>query len=105
MPNPYRRDNYFNGGVIYEIPSGKDAFELQVSPPFGKESIILYTSTAPLGNIDLTPSGSVYVVNSSPDGVEMKTRGVTIAAKTGSAPAPGIPAEFSEAQVTVKTLK
>jgi hypothetical protein len=22
LPNPYRKDHYFNGGVIYEIPSG-----------------------------------------------------------------------------------
>jgi len=33
MPNPYRSENYFNGGVIYEIPSGRDKFELEVSPP------------------------------------------------------------------------
>ncbi|MDO9288148.1 MAG: DUF4384 domain-containing protein, partial [Thermodesulfovibrionales bacterium] len=37
LPNPYRSDNYFNGGVVYEIPSGNDKFELDVSPPFGKE--------------------------------------------------------------------
>jgi hypothetical protein len=24
LPNPYRKDNYFNGGVTYEIPSGND---------------------------------------------------------------------------------
>ena len=40
LPNPYRRDNYFQGGVIYEIPSGKDQFELEVNPPFGEENII-----------------------------------------------------------------
>jgi len=29
LPNPYRKDNYFNGGVIYEIPSGKTDLSLR----------------------------------------------------------------------------
>ena len=32
LPNPYRVDNYFNGGVLYEIPTGNDKFDLEVSP-------------------------------------------------------------------------
>lgn len=28
LPNPYRKDNYFNGGVIYKIPSGNDRFSI-----------------------------------------------------------------------------
>ena len=48
LPNPYRQDNYFNGGVVYEIPSGNDRFELEVSPPFGEENIVVY---APAGHI------------------------------------------------------
>ena len=39
LPNPYRKDNYFNGGVIYEIPSGNDKFELEVNPPFGRRAL------------------------------------------------------------------
>lgn len=38
LPNPYRTDNYFNGGVIYEIPSGKDRFDLEVTPPSVKKA-------------------------------------------------------------------
>ena len=41
LPNPYRQDNYFQGGVIYEIPSGNDKFELEVNPPFGEENIMV----------------------------------------------------------------
>jgi hypothetical protein len=46
LPNPYRQDNYFQGGVIYEIPSGTDKFELEVNPPFGEESIMIYASVS-----------------------------------------------------------
>lgn len=103
IPNPYRNDNYFNGGVTYEIPSGNDRFELQVSPPLGKEKIILYTSTSDLGKLDLQQSGGVYMVQDSSKGMEAKTRGVTITKKTGSSGS-GV-AEFSEANVTVTTLE
>src|SRR5450759_4091770 len=41
LPNPYRQDNYFQGGVTYAIPFGTDKFELEVNPPFGEESIMI----------------------------------------------------------------
>lgn len=103
MPNPYRKDNYFNGGVIYEIPSGKDSFDLEVSPPFGRETIVLYSSTAPLGDLELKPTGGIYIVETSKRGVEMKTRGLKILAKKEGGPE--TPAEFSEATVAVNTGK
>jgi len=34
FPNPYSSGNYFKGGTVYEIPSGEDRFDLEVSPPF-----------------------------------------------------------------------
>lgn len=37
--NLHRTQNYFNGGTVYEIPSGGDGFELEVSPPLGEENI------------------------------------------------------------------
>jgi hypothetical protein len=86
MPNPYRSENYFNGGVIYEIPSGKDRFELEVGPPFGEEKITLYASTAQLGDLDLTPAGGIYMVQTRSKKVGMKTRGVKIAGEKGSPP-------------------
>jgi hypothetical protein len=57
LPNPYRKEYYFNGGVIYEIPSGQDRFEMEVTPPFGQEDIIVYASTSRLGEINLAPAG------------------------------------------------
>lgn len=79
LPNPYREDNYFQGGVVYEIPSGPDRFELEVTPPFGEEDIILYASTSQLGNLDLEKAESVYLVKSKD--LSEKTRGIKIVSK------------------------
>jgi hypothetical protein len=56
LPNLYRKDNHFNGGVIYEVPTGDDRFEMEVCPPCGEENLIVYASTAPLGEIDIEAS-------------------------------------------------
>ena len=83
LPNPYRRNNYFNGGVVYDIPSGNDRFLLVVTPPFGKENIIVYSSTTQLGNIDLENADSVYLVNTRQQDIGVRTRGVQLKEKQG----------------------
>lgn len=102
LPNPYRTSNYFNGGAVYEMPSGKDKFELEVSPPYGTESITVYASTAKLGNINLQATGGVYKVKSKADDVGDKTRGIKIQKKSDGTTTP---AEFSETDITIKTLE
>ncbi len=103
LPNPYRQDNYFQGGVIYEIPSGNDKFELEVSPPFGDESIIVYASVSELGDLNLKEEGSVYAVKTKTKDIGMKTRSIKVkAASKGGAEQQ---AEFSEGAVVVKTKK
>lgn len=82
LPNPYRIDNYFLGGVVYEIPSGKDRFELEVSPPFGEENIVVYASSTELGDIKVKKAGAVYQVITGADDVGVKTRGVALKEKT-----------------------
>jgi Domain of unknown function (DUF4384) len=101
LPNPFRKDNYFNGGVIYEIPSGNDRFELEVCPPFGEEHIILYTSTAPLGDISLAKEGGVYQVKTGEKDIGIKTRGVKLKETDDS----GKPqaSEFFEERMSIKT--
>lgn len=102
LPNPYRQDNYFQGGVIYEIPSGKDQFELEVNPPFGEESLIVYASVSELGDLNLKEEGSLYTVKTKSKDIGVKTRGVKIkAASDGAEQA----AEFSEVRAVVKTRK
>ena len=103
LPNPYRKDNYFNGGVIYEIPSGNDKYELEVNPPFGEENIIVYASTSPLGEINLKSEGGLYQIKTRAKDVGDKTRGVTLKEKTGDK---GIQAsEFFEEKAVVRTGK
>ncbi|MFH2013228.1 MAG: DUF4384 domain-containing protein [Pseudomonadota bacterium] len=82
LPNPYREENYFNGGVIYEIPSGNDRFELEVSPPFGEENVFVYASTSPLGDIDISDAGVVYEVKTKHDDIGAKTRGIKLVKKS-----------------------
>lgn len=103
LPNPYRMNNYFNGGVIYEMPSGEDQFELEVTPPFGSESIMVYGSTSPLGEIDLTPVGGVYQIKTSPENIGNVTRGIALKAKSLDEKSKA--AEFSEAEIALKTGK
>jgi hypothetical protein len=116
LPNPFRKSNYFNGGAIYEIPSSEDQFELEVEPPFGQERIIVYASTAPLGEIDLTPDGGVYKINtesgkigaksrevSLSEKIEVRSRGVSLKEKNRGQKI--TKAEFSEAQITFTTGK
>jgi hypothetical protein len=101
LPNPYRKDNYFNGGVVYELPGGEDRFDLEVTPPFGSEDITVYASTAKLGELEIAPVDGVYEVRTQAKDVAVHTRGIRIAAK-GAGGGDGA-AEFSEAQLTVTT--
>ena len=103
LPNPYRRDAYFNGGTVYEIPSGNDRFDLEVSPPFGEENIIMYASTSPLGDINLETEGDVYRVVSKQTDLPLLSRGVKIQKKDGEKQTG--PSEFSEEKLSVRTGK
>ena len=101
LPNPFKRDNYFNGGVIYELPSGNDRFDLEVSPPFGREDVILYASTAQLGDLRLDTRGEVYRVKTEAGDIGIHTRGVKIS-QTGDGKAKSA-AEFFEEKTVVNT--
>jgi hypothetical protein len=101
LPNPYREDNYFQGGVVYEFPSGKDRFDLEVIPPFGEEGIIVYAGTNPLVEIDLKAVGTVYEVKTKQPDIGIKTRAVKISPKEGGKDSGA--SEFFEGKVTLKT--
>ncbi len=98
LPNPYRKENYFHGGVIYEIPSGQDRFELEVTPPFGEEDIIVYASTGELGSVELEPAGGVYKIRTKLEELKDKTRGVQIIQKGQSRTS-----EFYETKLIIET--
>ncbi|MDI6688018.1 MAG: DUF4384 domain-containing protein [Desulfobacterales bacterium] len=101
LPNPYRNENYFQGGVIYEIPSGKDRFDIEISPPFGEENISVYASTSPLGKIDLHSQGGIYFVKTKANDIGAKTRGVALTGK--STDKSGYASEFYEDKAEIKT--
>ena len=101
LPNPYRQEAYFNGGTIYEIPSGNDRFDLEVSPPFGEENIVVYGSTTELGSIETKAEGSVYRVTTGPQDMGLKVRGIAITGKQGKAAT----AEFYEETQSIKTSR
>ena len=104
LPNPHRGDNYFRGGVTYEIPEeGQDKFDLEVTPPFGIEQVILYASTAQLGDIDLQEAGGVYKAKTNSKDIGVKTRGLKLVGKSKSEPTAG--AGFVESRVEVRTKK
>jgi hypothetical protein len=103
LPSPYRKDHYFNGGVIYEIPSGEDQFNIEVAPPFGRESIIVYASTAPLGEINLTPAGGFFKITTGAEKVGERSRAVSLKEKNPEQQTKA--AEFSEGQIFFVTSK
>ncbi len=103
LPNPHRSDNYFNGGSMYEIPAGNDKFDLEVSPPFGEENVIVYASTTPLGEIGVETRGGVYQVKTKAKDVGLKTRGIKLMEKTDSKTLSTAASEFFENKVVVTT--
>jgi hypothetical protein len=105
LPNPYRTENYFNGGVTYGIPEGNDKFDLEVSRPFGEESVIVYASSSRLGEISTMTRGGVYTVRTQSDDIGTKTRGIKLTEKAPESAAAKQAAEFVEDKVVVKTGK
>ena len=102
LPNPYRDQHYFNGGVVYELPSGEDRFDMEVTAPFGSESLTVYASTAPTGNLDVTPSGAVFSVTNRAADIPLATRGIKLMQK-GEGSGKRAAAEFAEAGIMVTT--
>lgn len=98
LPNPYRKENYFQGGVIYEVPTGADQFVLTVQEPFGSEKVVLYGSTSPLGQLSTTNLGAVLKVEAPEKEIAAKTRGIAFSTdKTAQV------YEFAEAVAVVIT--
>jgi hypothetical protein len=97
LPNQHRNNHFFTGGKLYEIPDREDKFELEVSAPFGKESIIVYASDEPLGGITMSKYGdAVFKIAGDLTEIGRKTRGIKIREK---------PAEFYEATCELTTKK
>jgi len=104
LPNPHRSDNYFNGGVVYEVPSGNDHFILEVSPPFGEENILVYASPSPLGDLPVQDGGGgIYQIHSEIRDIGVKTRGIQL--KDWTSANSKAASEFYESKLMIKTTK
>ena len=95
LPNPYRNNNYFNGGTVYELPAGDDRYALEVCPPFGTETVTLYASTSPLGELYIAPQSGVYTVRTNASDVPAGVRGIKFVDKEAEGKMPAA-AEFAE---------
>lgn len=102
LPNPSRKNNYFQGGVIYEVPTGNDKFDLTVQEPFGTEKLVLYGSTSPLGQLDAIDLGAVLQVEESVEEIAAKTRGIAFTTTTEEGRKHQV-SEFAEAVVELET--
>jgi len=103
LPNPHRADNYFNGGTMYELPSGKDQYSLEISEPFGTENIIVYASTNEIGSGNVEKADAVFAVKDDLQETGVKTRGIKI--KAGKDSKSSSPAEFFETKLEIVTGK
>ncbi|MFO8047535.1 MAG: DUF4384 domain-containing protein [Desulfosudaceae bacterium] len=103
LPNPYRQETYFQGGTIYRLPSGKDQYTFTVVPPFGEETVTVYASTSPLGEVSRRTRGPVYLLESSSEQVASRTRGIQIDSTTAGQSGSAETAEFYETSLTVRT--
>ena len=101
LPNPYRKDNFFVGNRLYELPDAADKYELVVSPPFGGERVTVYASTEPVGELSTEPAGKVYLLTEGREQNERRSRSIKFAPKDAA----GAPkaAEFFEATADLST--
>lgn len=102
LPNPYRQSNYFNGGSVYEVPTGVDRFALQVCAPFGTEKLFLYASTSPLGEIETRAAGGVYTIQTQTKDLGQNMRGIQILPDNNKSNSAEV-AEFAEAHWQITT--
>ena len=105
LPNQHRSDNYFAGVTVFEVPERKDQFVMKVGSPYGQESLTLYASTAPLGNLSVTPvNADVYLVQDAAPEIARRTRGISLTktTKADKEKAKAV-AEFAESTVKITT--
>jgi len=79
LPNGMRPDNLFRGGRRYSVPDARDVFKLLVQPPFGKEQITVFASTAELEPVAGASMGQgPKSLRGTLETIRKQTRGVAI---------------------------
>jgi hypothetical protein len=98
LPNLFRSDALFKGGVVYRVPGEDDRFRLRISPPFGRERFTVYASTGKLGEISVKAVDSASGLRFSSDDRTMlarKTRGLSVEQATGPLRVATVPSPVS----------
>ncbi len=83
LPNTYRTNNHFKGGVAHRIPDlGQgDQFKLTVAPPFGVDRIVVYASDVQLGQVATNDIGNgMRLYRGSATQLSKATRGLDMGA-------------------------
>lgn len=105
LPNGYRTATFFQGGLTYKIPDLEDQFDLTVSPPFGRDKIVVYASEVPLGEVAMTNIGQgLSAYPGDQKSLAVSTRGIAVTGKQGGGKEPPV-AEFYEASYQIQTRK
>ena len=88
LPNRYRKEHKFKGATTYHVPSGADPFTLTISKPFGKETIVVFASTAPLPDVSgQTTRSGLLVADSGRRDIALRMRGVSLSTTAGESDA------------------
>lgn len=105
LPNDFRTSSFFKAGKTYKIPDGEDQFDLTVSPPYGKDKIVVYASEVPLGEVAMNSIGmGLNAFQGDSSSLAVRTRGISVTSKKKkkTSQAPAI-AEFYEASYEINT--
>jgi hypothetical protein len=76
LPSPCHANNYFQGGIVHEIPSHGDCYEIKADSFSTKDVVIFYASSSPLGELEIEREGNIYVVRTSAKDLSKKVREV-----------------------------
>jgi Domain of unknown function (DUF4384) len=103
LPNDFRDNFHFQGGKRYRIPDQGDGFELTVSPPYGRDRIVVYASEVPLGQVAMQGIGQgLKAYGGDQKSLALATRGIAVTAKKTPEAAPAV-VEFYEASHQIET--
>ncbi len=98
---PRSNARHFQGGTVYQIPGAEDSFTLKITPPLGKEQLILYGATQPMGDYSGQKVKGMTLINPMKTSLGEKTRGLAIIPKSESA-GDQPKAEFAEVKADVR---
>ena len=98
LPNNYRQLSSFEKGKRYLIPDEGDRFELVAQPPFGTVRFVIYATSLPMSQVNLTTTtGGIFKYRSSEKFFGRSVRHIIPAGEEQLA-------EFYEARWEIKTV-